>query len=170
MREWINLIESISGVTLTVTAYHGSHSRFDRLEASTGLSGVQSLGVWFTDSFDVAKFFALDGNHADYFGEEEAWVTEARLSFDKALVVHGWKEGLHQAAEAVLEPYNHTQYENAFAAFKARLLDEGFDGIVIEDCTTDNAGTRTDFVVLDPSKITITNQTQIEEPHRWDDE
>lgn len=174
MREYINIVETASamGKPMTVIAYHGAHTQFDSFdsEQSSEFSGVQRLGVWFTDSFEAAKRFALDGNHADHFGHEEAWVIEARLTFRKALVVNGWQEGLHGAAGAILEPYDYRQYERSFEAFRARLIEEGFDGIVIENSSTDNAGHRTDYVVLDHSAISITGKEQINEPYHWGDD
>lgn len=174
MRQFINIIESAShqGIATTVIAYHGTHSNFDVFdqEASSEFSSVQRLGAWFTSSFDAAKKFALDGDHADHFGHDEAWVMKVTLSFKKALVVNGWEEGLHQAAGAILEPYDYDQYESSFDAFRSKLIEEGFDGIVIENSSTDNAGDRTDYIALDFSTISIRDRIQIDEPYHWGDE
>lgn len=169
MRKLINLVENAqrSG-PITITAYHGTHSKFDDFdtEASAEFSAIQRLGVWFTDSFEVAKKFALDGDHADYFGHEEAWVVEVKLTFRKALFVDSW-ESLHDVAGAMLEPYKHDQYEGAFDAFKKRLIDDGYDGIVIQNSTTDSAGHRADLIAIDPKTISVVKHTKIEEPHQY---
>lgn len=155
------LDEAVVDTKKTVMAYHGSHSKFDTFKIGMiDSSPVQKLGIWFTSSEKAAKRFASDLDHASHFGIEEAWVAKATLNFKKLITVDGWEKGLHDLAGAVLSPYKYSQYNDAFTALKTRLLDEGYDGIEILNSTTDRAGKRTDYVVLDTKVISNVEWTE----------
>ncbi len=156
MRRWINLIESSGPV---VTAFHGTQSHFDNFALPLDLydpSAPQRLGFWFTESKDAALIFAHDERE---IGDGQARLLTARLDLGTTLVVQDWS-GLHDAAGAILKPYDYKQYEDAFASFTKRVHRE-YDSITVENCTSDYGPRRTDYVVFNSSQITIINREEL---------
>lgn len=149
-----------------ITAYHGSINMFDKFEINESLSNPiyngddKGLGIFFTDNLIMAKTFA---NLIDYNTDSEdyeelgntGYIYTASFEFHKPLII---------------DEISNFKYEDAFQKyvalidkiggvkiFREKLLEEGYDGIIIKKCTTNYYydDSYDVYVVLNPETIRI---------------
>lgn len=132
--------------------YHGTPYGRDikKFKYKGGLGGA--LGYWFADNFDAAKWFAKDR-----FAGEVPQVIEAYLDIHNPYTVSQYRE----LVDAILACNGDTQEDKA-KAFRRQLIRQGYDGILVKECTSDSGIKRSDWVAFNPQQIEIVKSTPVE--------
>lgn len=103
------------------------------------------FGVWFGGTQAVGEKFA----RARFAGKEPG-VISAYIRLDNPKVYDGWSSFV-----AGMESTKRKELGDMHRTLRRRLDKSGFDGIIIKDCDTDNAGIRDDYAVFDVAAIKL---------------
>jgi hypothetical protein len=121
----------------------------DKDESEGDTPSIQDLGTWFSEDPDVAHLFAGETDTSQIY--------PVKLKLENPKIYSDY-ETLEGEFESFM--YNNVKLGNRFdiddvgsKGFRDKLKNEGHDGILIQESTTDTGNVRQDYVVFDPKNI-----------------
>lgn len=147
---------------------HGTKRRFERFDLKQAISTPtyggapdNGVGIFFTDNEIMAKWFAglteYSIDHDRYIDKpgENGRVIHAKVKLENPFIIGGNNED----DDGVQEYFREIEDAGGAQEFREKLIDHEFDGVIIENCTTNyyEGGDYTVFIALNPEQITITD-------------
>lgn len=140
-------VRDASGDPLVV--YHGTDADFSSFKSDSSLGG--SLGFWFASKGESASKFSTRIRRSE---EPTENVMPVYLHIQNPKEYDTYKDYISDVIDMDAK-----DIDSKFKRYKSKLKRDGHDGIVIHRSETDDAGTRTDYVVFLPEQVkSIHNQ------------